>query len=257
MPKTLCLALPLALALVPVGVAAQGPWGEPGWPGPGGRHGGWIGDSAPDPSSSVSVSVFRAIGAEGMLGHGTLRIVPMQPAAEDNPDAPSPTPVSEAGASSGPAAPRGGDPFALETGIFQDAIAARLGHDGYVIAPPGDAAAVGQILELRVSHDLVAPGDPPHKTVSGEAAMGVSNRGSGMALGINIDLSKPRGPVVSTRVEVRIRDAATGRALWEGHADMATREGDSRWSDAKVAARLAGALFDRFPAWDGERQGRR
>jgi len=268
MPSILRLACVSLLALAPVSAGAQGPWGGPNWPGPG-RHG-WAEEAAPDPSSEVSVSVFRAVGAEGLLGHGPLRIVPM--AGTDNEGVPMAgtdnaglpmaraggdgVPLSDAEASSGPA-PHDGDPFALESGVFQDAIAARLGHDGYVIAPPGDAAAVGQILELRVSHGLVTPGDPPHKTVSGEAAMGVSNRGSGMSLGIAIDLTKPRGPVVSTRVDVRIRDAATGRALWEGRADMAAREGDGRWPDAKIAARLAGALFDRFPGWSGERRGRK
>ena len=36
-------------------------------------------------------------------------------------------------------------------------------------------------------------------------------------------------------------------AVWEGRAEMATRDGDSRWDQQAIAARLAEALFDGFP----------
>ena len=85
------------------------------------------------------------------------------------------------------------------------------------------------------------------KPVSGEMAVGVSNRGTMMGLGINIDLTKPKGALVSTRLEARIKDRTSGAVLWEGRADILTRQGDARWSDQKIAERLAAALFEGFP----------
>lgn len=78
-------------------------------------------------------------------------------------------------------------------------------------------------------------------------AVGVSNRGTMTGMAVNVDLSKPRGALVSTRLEARIRDRANDTLLWEGRAEMATRDGDSRWDQQAIAARLAEALFDGFP----------
>jgi hypothetical protein len=84
-------------------------------------------------------------------------------------------------------------------------------------------------------------------------AVGVSSRGgSYQALGINIDLSKPAKALLSTRLEARIRDKVSGAVLWEGRADIATRDGDSKWTDQAIAARLAEALFAGFPGKNGE-----
>jgi hypothetical protein len=75
----------------------------------------------------------------------------------------------------------------------------------------------------------------------------VGSRGTAYGMAINVDLSKPLPPLVSTRLEARIRDKATGDVLWEGRADMATREGDAHWTAQMVADKLAEALFDNFP----------
>ena len=64
---------------------------------------------------------------------------------------------------------------------------------------------------------------------------------------LTVDLSKPLPPLVSTRLEARIRDRATNAVLWEGRAEVATRDGDEKWSEQDIAARLAEALFDGFP----------
>ncbi|MEO7247873.1 MAG: DUF4136 domain-containing protein, partial [Novosphingobium sp.] len=114
------------------------------------------------------------------------------------------------------------------------------------------ANAATQLAEVRVIHATVVPEEAPHKPVSGEMEVGVSNRGSGMGLAINIDMSKPLKALISTRLEARIRDKASGKVLWEGRADMATREGSAKWSDNAVAARLAKALFEGFPGKSGE-----
>ncbi|WP_260929042.1 DUF4136 domain-containing protein [Novosphingobium sp. 9] len=78
----------------------------------------------------------------------------------------------------------------------------------------------------------------------------MSNYGSAYGLAINVDLSKPRSALVSTRLDVRILDKATGKPLWEGYATIATRDGDDGWTETKIANRLSEALFDDFPKAD-------
>ncbi|HNJ48934.1 MAG TPA: DUF4136 domain-containing protein, partial [Novosphingobium sp.] len=63
--------------------------------------------------------------------------------------------------------------------------------------------------------------------------------------------------LISTRLEARVRDRASGKVLWEGRAQIVTRDGDERWGDQQVAARLAQALFDGFPGRTGEESQRR
>lgn len=77
--------------------------------------------------------------------------------------------------------------------------------------------------------------------------MSVGNRGTAYGLAVAVDLTKPLPPLVSTRLEARIRDKATGEVLWEAHADVAAREGDVRWTTQETARKLAEALFDHFP----------
>jgi hypothetical protein len=128
---------------------------------------------------------------------------------------------------------------------YEAAVVDRLVHAGY------DTARVqadgGQIAELHVLRTELEPAEAKRKPVSGQAAMEVGNRGTAYGLAVNVDLSKPLPPLVSTRLEARIRDRASGKVLWEGRAEVATREGDARWSDQAIAARLAEALFDGFP----------
>ncbi len=206
-----------ALAAAPALAQQVGGWGtERGWDT--GRD--WSRSAGSDDSArigKVEVSRFRTAGeAAAALGKGTLTVV----AAPD-------VPVSAPGAAA-----------------YEAAVVDVLAHAGYDTAV---TAGSGQVAEVRVTRDVLVPQEAPHKPVSGEMAMGVSNYGSMMGLGINIDLSKPRKALITTRLEARIRDRVSGQVLWEGRADIVTREGDQRWTDRQIAARLAGALFDGFP----------
>ena len=137
-----------------------------------------------------------------------------------------------------------------ELRTYESAVADRLALSGYQTATTPDAAT--QIAEVRVTHSTVVPEEAPHKPVSGEMEVGVSNRGSGFGLALNIDMSKPLKALISTRLETRIRDRTSGKVLWEGRADIVTREGNAKWNDNAVAARLSKALFDGFPGKSGE-----
>ncbi len=173
----------------------------------------------------IQVSHFLAEGnAAQALGHGRIAVV------------------------GAPGDHVGPDPRQLAT--YEAAVIDRLARVGYDTANLDPAG--GQITELTISHDEVAPPEAPHRPVSGAMEVGVSNRGSMLGMAINVDLTKPLKALVATRLEARIRDRATKAVLWEGRADIITREGDPRWSDQVIATKLAGALFGDFPGHTGE-----
>ena len=129
---------------------------------------------------------------------------------------------------------------------FEPALVNQLARAGYrTDAPSGPG---GQIVEYMVRHDVIAPPEPRHSPLGGGVSVGVGNHGwSGVGLGIGIDLSKPRGPLVATRLEARIRDSATKELLWQGRAEVITRDGDKHWTPPATAERLWAALFKGFP----------
>lgn len=137
-----------------------------------------------------------------------------------------------------------------ERATYEAAVIDQLARSGYQTADL--SAAGGQVAELRVVHDVVVPEEAPHKPVSGEMELGVGTYGSSVGLGLSIDLSKPAKALVGTRLEVRVRDRASNAVLWEGRADIATRDGSNRWTDQAIATRLAEALFDKFPGRNSE-----
>ena len=130
-----------------------------------------------------------------------------------------------------------------EDSAYQAAVVDQLGRAGYTTA----ATADGQIVELSVKHVLIEPPEPPHSPVAGEVGVGGGSHGSGLGVAIALDFSKPLKALIATRVEARIRDHATNQILWEGHAEVLTREGDKHWTTQLLATRLAAALFKGFP----------
>ncbi len=200
--------------------AQHGGWGRRGW-GMMGPRGGYYGPErgGRDPrEGKVEAASFVANSPNiGALGHGPIVL------------------ASAAGS--------GGS--GLEDATFESALVDQLAKAGYqtAAAPLG----AGQTVEYVVSHDVIGPAEPPRNPVSGGVAIGIGNRGSGVGLGLDIDLSKPLKALVATRLEARIRDSATHELLWEGRAQMITREGDKHWTGQALAARLTAALFKGFP----------
>lgn len=176
-----------------------------------------------DPSrgiGKITVSRLRSAAAEGTLGKGGIAIAPGDPADSG-----------------------------LESGLplYEAAVQNQLARAGYNTQGDKQISGGGQIAEITLRHAEVEPAEPPHKPVSGVASTYVSNRGSGFGLGLNIDLTKPKGPVIGTRLDVRIRDRASGAVLWEGHAETTVRETAAGIDNGKTAARLSEALFAGFP----------
>jgi hypothetical protein len=131
---------------------------------------------------------------------------------------------------------------------FEAAIVDALVGAGYDTLHPD--VPQPQITKLKISRQVLTPAEEKRSPVSGTAAMEVGTYGQSYGLGINIDMTKPRSALVSTRLDARILDKDSGKVLWEGYATIATREGDDKWSDGMIATKLAGALFDNFPKAD-------
>jgi hypothetical protein len=162
------------------------------------------------------VATFRAADAGDALGHGAVVV-----AAADG---------------------AGGE---WKLPVYEAAVVDELAHHGYDTATnPG---AGGQLVQIGVSHDVVVPEEAPHKPVSGAMSTTVSNRGSGFGMALALDFTKPKKAIVATRMDVRIRDRASNKVLWEGHAQVNAREGEDGVDDRMVATRLATALFAKFP----------
>jgi hypothetical protein len=220
------LVLPLS-ALTLIIVAATPALGQR-WGYPGAYRGGW--DRAPvatrdrSREGKVEVTRFLADSASAQaLGHGAITVSAANDGVADE----------------------------RERATYEAAVIDRLAGAGYdTLAKAGDA---GQTVELNIRHAEIEPAEAPHKPVHGAMEVGVSSRGGSYeSLAIGVDLRKPMKALLSTRLEARIRDKASGAVLWEGRADIATRAGDPRWTDQAIATKLAAALFSGFPGKNGE-----
>lgn len=174
-----------------------------------------IGRQNAEPSRKVEVEAFQAADAAALLGKGPITV-----AAAEGAEAEWKLPV------------------------YETAVVDQLAKLGYQTAVSG--AEGGQVAQIGIRHEQVMPEEPKRKPVSGAMEVGVSNRGNYTAMALNIDLTKAKKAIVSTRLDVRIRDKATNRVLWEGHAETQTREDDDGLDNGAVATRLASALFAKF-----------
>jgi hypothetical protein len=220
-PLRKLLLLPAIAALASAAPAlAQRGWGGPGWgpmmPPPGAYP---ILDHGHDPREGKVEAVHYLANSPGIaeLGHGPVAI----------------------------ASAPGNMSMGAEEATYESALTDQLVKAGYRTDAPKSSA--GQLVEFVVSHDEVQPPEPPHSPVSGEVTMVGGNRGSGVGMALAVDLSKPAKALISTRLQARIRNAATHELLWEGHAEIATRDGDKYWTTQAIATKLAAALFRNFP----------
>ena len=166
------------------------------------------------------VEVTRFVGtAPAELGRGTISI---EPAA-------------------------GFDPQSLEFGLFAAQLEGELAALGYRVVPQGGAQVATLALNQAVEHPLQRRGPV---SVGGSASTG--SYGSGVGLGVGIDLSGPKPDEVSTLVSVAIRPANGGANLWEGRAGFTATANSPLADPAAAAARAIDALFTGFPGNSGE-----
>jgi hypothetical protein len=217
-----CILAALGAPVLAQGMPGQGPYG-------GQRGSGWNDrrDSpnqnertrSPEPARGIAVTAYRAADAGDLLGKGPVVV----------------------------AAISGGDELG-KLPVYEAAVVDELARRGYDTADTGASSGErGQIAQVGVMHRTAVPEEAPRKPISGEASTVIGNRGTGFGLALAVDLTKPKKAIVATRLDVRIRDKASGRVLWEGYAEGQAREGDSGLDNGAMAARLAAALFARFP----------
>jgi hypothetical protein len=211
----------MAFAMPSLAQPGWGGWGQSRLDGPRSPR---IGNSEPDSrEGKVQVEQFAAEDAGDRLGSGPITVTAGSGAAED----------------------AGG------MAVYEAAVVDQLVKAGYDTLKPDPEG--GQVAEIRIVRDVLVPQESKRKPVSGEMTVGASNRGSMMGMAIAVDLTKPRKALVSTRLEASVKDRATGKPLWEGRAQIATRESDAHWTDQAIAMRLAAALFERFNEGQGEK----
>lgn len=141
-------------------------------------------------------------------------------------------------------AEQGADPEVLRA--FQGAVARELVRLGYRETARDGAA---QIAQVRLSQGITGTRRSP-VTVGGGGSVG--SYGSGAGIGIGINLGRGNTEKLSTRLEVRINDAASGQSLWEGRAAFDVASSSLLADSAQNASVMAEALFRSFPGNDGE-----
>ena len=206
------------VALASPALARPGPWGHRGWGAmPSGSY--YSHGSVRDPrEGKIQVAAYAANSPNAaQLGHGPITV----------------------------ASAPGNLIMGTEDAAYQAAVFDQLLKAAYLSGGP--QSINGQLAELKISHTLVEPEEPPHDPVSGQAGVGISNRGSTIGIAVGVDLSKPLKALVATRLDAQIRDRVTNEVLWEGYAKVVSRQGNREWSNAATAARLAAALFKNFP----------
>ncbi len=202
-----------------------GGWGRDPWDGPMDRPS--ASRSRKDPREGrVQVSRFvRDDAAASILGHGSIKVVSEQ---KDGPQQDWVAPERRA---------------RFEAAVVDSLVSA--GYDTLNVKGPDT-----QVASLTIRQRVLVPAEAKRNPVSGSAAMSVGTYGQSYGLAVNVDLTKPLPALISTRLDLRIRDKADGKVLWEGNAEIATYEGSDEGSDAAIATKLARALLDGFP--DGQ-----
>lgn len=231
----LSAALVVSLGLTGSALLAQpGGWGGGSHWDDGSRWSGRGPRSSVSREGKIEVARFRAEGEAALaLAHGPITVTAMR--------------ADEAEGTAAAANLNATD--APHSATYEAAVEDQLVHSGYNTV---GAAQTGQIAEVRVIRTEAEPPEAPRRPLSGEMSVGVSNRGSGLGLALQYDATKPRSALIATRLETRIRDQASGQVLWEGRAEIYTRQGDAKWSDQAIAGKLAAQLFGGFPVRTGE-----
>ena len=144
----------------------------------------------------------------------------------------------------------GQDAQSIEFRSYAGAIARELTRLGYTEAIAGSAAP-SQVAVLAIDRRAFQP-QRTRSPVSVGAGGSTGSYGSGVGLGLAIDLSGPPPEQVVTEMRVAIRDAVSGRAVWEGRASFTVRTASPLAQTSLGAAKMAEALFKDFPGQSGE-----
>lgn len=134
-----------------------------------------------------------------------------------------------------------------ETLSYRTAVDAELRRQGFVPAANGAAAPLLVRVSLTRSERRGDGASPVSVGVGGSTG----NYGSGVGVGIGLNLGGGPRRWVDLALAVRIDDAASGAALWEGRAQTAIPAKAPGAQPSLAAAKLAAALFGGFPGESG------
>lgn len=134
-----------------------------------------------------------------------------------------------------------------ELAAYRAAVAVELQQLGFRAADSGAAAPLLVRVEFARTERR---GDEP-SPVSVGVGGGTGSYGSGLGVGIGFNLGGGPRRWSELALAVRIDDAASAAALWEGRATTAIPAKSPGAQPALAAAKLADALFQGFPGESG------
>jgi hypothetical protein len=137
--------------------------------------------------------------------------------------------------------------LAGETASYRRAVDVELRRLGFVAAADGAAAPLLVRVDLARNERIAAGSSPVSVGVGGNTG----SYGSGIGVGLGFNLGGGPRKWIDLVLSVRIDDAATATALWEGRAQTAVPAKAPAAQGSLAAAKLAGALFGGFPGESG------
>ncbi len=147
------------------------------------------------------------------------------------------------------AAPDNSDRLALRSYIA--AVEQQLLRRGYVVVDGAEQPGEAPTLRVRVALDRSVTAQRRQGPVSIGVGGGTGGYRSGVGVGLGFNLGGGSRAIVNLRLSVRIDDAASGNAVWEGRAETSLPDQAPAAQGDLAAARLAEALFQDFPGQSG------
>jgi hypothetical protein len=135
-----------------------------------------------------------------------------------------------------------------EAATYRTAVDGELRRVGFIPASDGAAAPLVIRLTLNRSERRGEGAAPVSVGVGGSTG----SYGSGVGLGIGLNLGGGPRSWTDLTLAVRIDDAASSAALWEGRAIAAIPSKAPGAQPSLAAAKLAKALFTDFPGTSGQ-----
>ena len=136
----------------------------------------------------------------------------------------------------------------IEWNSYRTAVDQQLQRQGLVAAGSGERAPLLVRIDFDRSERVNGGGRSP---VSVGVGGGTGGYGSGVGLGVGFSFGGGPRRIYDIALSVRIDDAATGNALWEGRALAAVPAKAPAAQPSLAAAKLAEALFKDFPGESG------
>ncbi|WP_083733827.1 DUF4136 domain-containing protein [Sphingopyxis sp. KK2] len=136
----------------------------------------------------------------------------------------------------------------IEWNSYRTAVDQQLQRQGLVAAGSGERAPLLVRIDFDRSERVSGGGNSP---VSVGVGGGTGGYRSGVGLGVGFSFGGGPRRIYDIGLSVRIDDAATGNALWEGRALAAVPAKAPAAQPSLAAAKLAEALFKDFPGESG------